>query len=160
MRHLAWLNATPDGLKESRLEMCRRLGREPDLPKVTGNEILIEYLLRIGQGLQTGMGLVNLPYSEIDSWCRLVKIPLTGWQIETIYLMSRAYVGQLLESKNRDCEPPYMAGIAKRKKPVEDISEGILKAFESLAGSKNKRASRRPHTGSNPPRRGKAPTLS
>jgi hypothetical protein len=139
--------------------MCRRLGREPDLPKVSGQNILIEYLLRIGQGLQTGMGLVNLPYSEIDAWCRRVRINLTGWQSETLYLMSRAYVGQLLESKNRDCEPPYMAGIARRKKPVEDIGDGILKAFESLAGSKNKKSTRRPHTGKNPPRRGKAPTL-
>ena len=104
MRHLAWLNATPEGLKESRLDMCRRLGHEPDLPKVSGQNILIEYLLRIGQGLQTGMGLVNLPYSEIDAWCRRVRINLTGWQSETLYLMSRAYIGQLHEAKSRDCE--------------------------------------------------------
>lgn len=105
------------------------------------------------------MGLVNLPYSEIDAWCKRVKIALTGWQSETLYLMSRAYVGQLLEGKNRDCEPPYSTTAMKRKKPAEDIGDGILKAFESLAGSKNKKSTRRPHTGKNPPRRGKAETL-
>lgn len=139
--------------------MCRRLGREPELPAVNSQKILIEYLLRIGQGLQTGMGLVNLPYSEIDAWCKRVKIELTGWQSETLYMMSRAYVGQLLEAKNRDCEPPYSSISRKKKSHSENLGDGILKAFESLASEKSKRSKRRPHTGSNPPRRGKAPTL-
>lgn len=106
------------------------------------------------------MGLVNLPYSEIDAWCRRVRINLTGWQSETLYLMSRAYIGQLHEAKSRDCEPPYSPKALNRKKPAVDIGDGILKAFESLAGDKSKKTKRRPHTGSNPPRRGKATTLS
>lgn len=159
VRHLAWLNATPDGLKESRIAFFRKqLDRDPDLPPTAGCEYLLEYLFRIGTGKQTGMGLVNLDWTDIDAWCRRSKINLTGWESETIFQMSGSYVSSFLSGKEKSAQPPYGAPSKREEKTKEDISSGILKAFEAAAanGKQKRKSTRRPPDGKPvPPRRGK-----
>lgn len=141
VKHLAWLNATPEGLKESRMETFKRhIKRDPDLPPTNGCEYLLEYLFSIGVGRSSGMGFVAIDWQEIDAWCRRKKIQLTGWESETIFMLSSAYVFQSSQSRDKNSAPPYSVRSSSSDTEGEkkDLTKGILKVFESLS-SKNKK---------------------
>lgn len=135
---MAWLNATPEGLKESRLDFFRRnLKRDPDFPDTNGCEYLLEYFFSIGVGRSSGMGFMAIEWQEIDAWCRRKKLNLTGWESETIFMLSSAYVSQSAISKQKASLPPY-SSTAEAEDKKENVSKGILKAFESLSSKSKK----------------------
>lgn len=103
-KHLAWLNATPEGSKKTRYAQCIE---KPEMPDLEGCEHLIDYLFRLRPGTSNGMGYSSKTWPEIESWARLVKIPLTGWEAETLAQMSEAYCGQLAISSKKDCPAPW-----------------------------------------------------
>lgn len=133
--------------------------RDPDLPETEGFEHLIEYLFRVGPVVQGGFGAVNLSFTEIDAWARRVKIPLTGWESETLHMMSKSYTYQHSISSKRDCPQPWISKAAvKTEKQQDDLGDEILKKFESLAASKNKKPTRKPRA-TPAPKRGPKPTI-
>jgi hypothetical protein len=142
VKHLAWLNATPEGLKESRMETFKRhIKKDPDLPPTNGCEYLLEYFFSIGVGRNSGMSFVAIDWLEIDAWCRCKKIHLTGWEAETIFMMSGAYVSQSQISRQKNSQPPYSSQSVKDDDKQEVKAAGILKVFESLSakGKKQKK---------------------
>lgn len=104
------------------------------MPETEGCEHLIEYLFRLRPGIANGMGYIGQSWQEIESWSRLVKIPLTGWEAETLAKMSDAYCGQYAISSKKDCVAPW-SKMAERNIEVnrDKVAEGTLKAFERAA---------------------------
>ena len=60
---------------------------------------LIEYLEEVGYGLYSEMGLVPLPFTEIQAYSDVTKLNLSSFDILTIKRLSTAYVSQ---TKQRD----------------------------------------------------------
>lgn len=106
------------------------LGRQPDFPEITGCHYLIDYLLRLGTVKHTGMGAVNIDYQEIYYWARCVGIELTGWECETLFVLSKAYASQLAMSREKTCPPPWTSDILLSKRTPDKLNAGILEAFE------------------------------
>ncbi len=117
------------------------------MPETHGFEHLIEYLFRVGPGASNGMGYVGVSYPDIDAWSRLTRIPLTGWESETLKMMSDTYCGQKSISTKKDSVAPWSkldenSLQSKRGK----VAEGTAKALQHLASKPAKRA--RPKSGS------------
>lgn len=114
------------------------------MPETEGCEHLIDYLFRFGPGVANGMGYINASFAEIQAWAQLVKIPLTGWEAETLHKMSQAYCGQLSISSKKDCIAPWSSTteetIVGRR---EIIATGIAEAFRSAGSVKQVTAKKR-----------------
>lgn len=143
---MAYLNGVPDGSKSSRSEVYRLVTKKfPDMPDTNGGEYLIEYMLTIGPGLNGGMGLVPLDFTEILSWSRLSGIELSGWESLAIRNLSRVYVSQLSISNKADCLAPWVRGVKDIEahnmlKSMKSITEES-KCVKTLSNRKNKRGS-------------------
>jgi hypothetical protein len=113
------------------------------MPETEGCEHLIDYLNSISPGMSLGMGYVNLTWTEIDSWARRMKIPITGWESETLHRMSQAYCGQMSISSKKDCPAPW-SKMAGRSIEInrDKVAEGTLKAFERAASKPAKKRAR------------------
>ena len=108
------------------------------MPELEGCEYLLDYLFRIRPGVANGMAYTSLPWQEIESWARLVKIPLSGWEAETLAKMSDAYCGQLAASSKKDCPPPWAIITEKSiENNREKVANGLL---ELLRGNSKKPA--------------------
>lgn len=119
------------------------MGTDPDLPETEGFEHLIEYLFRIGAVMQGGFGAVNLPFTEINAWANLMRIPLSGWESETLHMMSKSYAYQHSISNKRDCQQPWTSKAAmKTEVQKEKLGDEILKKFESLASKPKSKTTR------------------
>ncbi len=143
---MAWINSTPEKATKSRYaQFVDGLGVEPDMPKISFGDYLVDYLLRIGAGIANGMGYVGITYTEIQAWAQLSKIPLTGWESETLHKMSQAYCGQLSISSKRDCLAPWSKLSERNIEANRDkIAKGTLEAFERAASKpKSKPAKKR-----------------
>lgn len=112
------------------------------MPELEGAEHLLDYLFRMRPGMANGMAYTSQTWQEIFAWSRLVKIPLSGWEAETLAQMSEAYCGQLAASSKKDCPPPW-AKITEEtiESRREAVASGILQAFRSA--SKQKPAKKR-----------------
>jgi hypothetical protein len=104
------------------------------MPETEGCEYLIDYLFRFGPGIASGMGYVNATFTEIQAWSKLVKIPLTGWEAETLHRMSQAYCGQFSISSKKETPAPW-SSIARESTESnrEKVAKGTLDAFERAA---------------------------
>ena len=60
---------------------------------------LIKYLEEVGYGAYSEMGLVPLPYTEIQAYSNATKLNLSSFDVLTIKKLSTAYVSQ---TKQRD----------------------------------------------------------
>lgn len=113
------------------------------MPETEGFDHLIDYLFRFGPGVANGMGYINASFSEIQAWAQLVKIPLTGWEAETLHKMSQAYCGQLSISSKKDCVAPWSKMAERNIEGNRDkVAEGTLKAFERAASKPAKKRAR------------------
>ena len=114
------------------------------MPETEGCEHLIDYLSSISPGMSLGMGYVNLTWAEIDSWARRMKIPLTGWESETLHRMSQTYCGQMSISSKKDCPAPWTATTEESIVNNRDkIATGILEAFRNAGSTKQQPAKKR-----------------
>lgn len=113
------------------------------MPELEGCDYLVDYLFRIRPGVANGMTYTSLPWQEIESWARLVKITLNGWEAETLAKMSDAYCGQLAASSKKDCPPPWQESIEITEESIvgnrDKVAAGIMAAFRG-SGSKKKPA--------------------
>jgi hypothetical protein len=125
---LAWLNATPEGSKRPRLASFRELDEDSSflkLPDTEGAEYIISLLYEAGLFSTNGMGIVPLPWSEIESWLRCTHANLTVWELLTIRELSEAYVGEYTQASAKDRPAPYM-------KIDDDIIENRTKVAAKL----------------------------
>ncbi len=145
-RQLAWLGATPEKHKVSRLEAIRNPTRiiEPvevdsDLPedkiKVIPKAPLEAHLPEIdpafsylrelfysaGQAKSTGMGLVALDWTELRNWRKELKIKLCVWERELIHKMSTEYCREYSLATDPHREAPYAPIIEEEQEFVAKI---------------------------------------
>jgi hypothetical protein len=53
---------------------------------------LWEWFLDLNSTRQSGMGMNAISYSEIKSWCELVGVSLSPYEIRVIKLLDRVYL--------------------------------------------------------------------
>lgn len=112
MRHLAWLHATPEGAKKSRLATFREESEDhqhlrlPDLDEY-GAAYIVGLLQEAGLMSSSGMGPLALSWTEIDSWLRCTGLDLSTWEKLTLKSLSEEYVTELVAAKERNRLAPY-----------------------------------------------------
>ncbi len=74
-----------------------------------------------GQGLATGMGLIPLTWTEINSWINVNKLELTLWEIETIKKMSEAYCAEYSRATEPNRPQPYTAPVQADEEIDEEV---------------------------------------
>ena len=109
-RHLAWLNATPEGSKKSRREEYTEGGEGSPfllLPNVEEAEYLVRYWHEAGTVSQGGMGIAPLSWQEIRAWRLENELSLATYEINLIRQMSVEYVGEYHSASAKDRPAPY-----------------------------------------------------
>lgn len=133
MRHLAWLNATPEGSKKSRLKAFREQDEESNflkLPPMEGADHLVGYLMESGIAMSNGMGLTPLTWQELESWLRVTGLPLSTWEKLMLREMSEAYVNEFSQASAKDRPAPYVYTVDEIDR--EAVSDKLKSLFRSL----------------------------
>lgn len=94
----------PEGAKESRAKAF-----SPDDPRLTLPEhehggYLIDLLAELGFARQ---GPEPIDYQEVKAFCELTDTVLTPWEVESLRVLSDAYVVQLHRSRDSNAAAPY-----------------------------------------------------
>tara|TARA_Y100000296_G_scaffold84935_2_gene119608 strand:- start:526 stop:825 length:300 start_codon:yes stop_codon:yes gene_type:complete len=89
----------------------------------------------VGPCRSTGMGLAPVSFGEIEAWSRLTGARLTGWQVDALSMMSRAYVAQRNKGEGKPPTPPPWSGTSATRKAASDQLEQIL---DSMAGKQGR----------------------
>jgi hypothetical protein len=133
VRHLAWLNATPDGSKKSRLKSFKEQDEDHNLlnlPEIVGASHLLSYLMEVGVAMSSGMGLMPLSWQEIDSWLRVTELPLTTWEKIVLRELSETYVNEYSQASEKDRPAPYVHRVDEIDRAA--VSDKLKSVFRSL----------------------------
>lgn len=110
LKHLAWLDATPEPKKDQKPQQRReQLAGNPllKLPEIEYPHLL-EWLFDFGPYALGPNGIIPVSYQEIDAWSRITKIDLVEDEPEILRRLSVDYCGMFNRAKDRDCPPPYV----------------------------------------------------
>jgi len=129
VRHSAWLDTVPD--KQSK---ARRETRSTQMPPLDGGEHLVGLLFEIGPVTPGAMGAMA-PISDQDlrAWQLNQGVKLTPWECRTLRELSRAYCGQLAESRDVHCPPPWIPPVVASP----DTRPAVASGFEKWAAMLN-----------------------
>lgn len=148
-RQLAWLGATPDKAKQSRLEMINagislaqqptdsnlledqpvviRVPSEVSLPEVSPVvSHLKELFFHYGQCMQSGQGLLPITWQELEAFIRLNQYDMMLWEIRILKRMSDAYCSEYSRAGDPNRPAPYMPD--KEEDEEQTVSDLIGKA--------------------------------
>lgn len=135
VRHLAWLHATPEGSKETRLTSFKKVDAShhllelPDIETDHAAGYMISLLHESGLMSSSGMGPIPLSWLEIESWLRCTERELPLWERKTIKLLSEEYTSELVQAKDKGRPPPYTKAVIVEeldRKAVADKISSIL----------------------------------
>lgn len=141
VRHVAWLNTTPERAKHdkseaprlTRLETMRREFKDddyhPEMPPLDGAAFLLSYLFELGPTQAAGMGAAPISHQEIAAWQELTGIVLQPWQARFLRRLSGEYVAESHKAEKRECPAPWRAADAK---PVVTDTQAALRALAAL----------------------------
>lgn len=139
MRHLAWLHATPEGAKKSRLASFKEADAEHpslELPDIEGDHnatYVVGLLHEAGLMSTNGMGPVPLSWLEIEAWMRMTCRDLPLWERLTIRELSEEYVSGLVTAKDKNCPAPFAPA-------REDVDrEAVQNKIMSILGKRVKK---------------------
>ena len=142
VRHRAWLSAVPDHKnngkqnERTRYEILKDKQSELiTLPEIEYGEWIIEYLMEIGPAGSNGMGLCPICYTEINAWINTTKTEVSPWDVNMIRHLSRVYVSQYNDSKDKNAPAPYHY----TEKSEEEIRTDVVKGFKQLVKMKRKK---------------------
>jgi hypothetical protein len=142
---LAWLNATPEApagsrqngkrqpRETSRLRRLTDAGAEPPLPPIQHAHRLLSLFIELGMAGASGMGAAPLSWSEIAQWQSLTAQPLQPWEARALRMASVEYVGQLHQSTDPACPPPWSA------MPTEDDRQRVASGLRQMLSANAKR---------------------
>lgn len=139
MRHLAWLNASPEGSKKSRLEAFKARGDDSsflEFPKIEGAEYMVALFQEAGVMQSNGMGVIPLTWQEIESWLRTTELDLSVWEKLTIREMSEAYVAEFTKASAKDAPAPFVPIVEPEQIDRAAVSNKIA---DVLRGFKRKK---------------------
>lgn len=135
MRHLAWLHATPEGSKKSRLKSYKDLDENSSflkLPNIEGAEYLVALLSEVGFVQHTGMGAVAVPWTEIESWLNCTQLDLSVWEKLTLKEMSEAYATELALATDKTRPAPYVPEVEDIEAQRTRVADKLRNAFQSF----------------------------
>lgn len=136
MRHLAWLNATPDGSKKSRRKAFKEQDEEApilELPEIEdAGRHLMSYLFEAGVATSNGMGIVPLSWQEIDAWIEVTGLPLSTWEKLTLKEMSEAYVNEFTQASEKDRPAPYIRPVEEEQIDRKAVADKLRNVFSGL----------------------------
>lgn len=112
--------------------MCRG-SEEPDLdmPELKGYDYLIDWLYDLGFSMQSPMGEMPLPISEIYSWGE--KIDITHFEAKTLRDLSLCYLNMKNQAVKTNCPKPW---ISERERSAKLIDKKILSFFKQYEESR------------------------
>jgi hypothetical protein len=115
VRSLAWLNAVPDGPKETlakdrdtrtRRERMESEGEEVTVPDCSA-PFLVARLFEIGPVVAGGMGPAPIGWRDVEAWQNCSGVRMPPWQCRTMVELSREYLSFAIEARKRDCAAPW-----------------------------------------------------
>ena len=95
---MAWLDATPDGAKESR----RKSYNDAPITKLQPDEFcswLVMHVIECGLSVSNGFGLASISWSEIIAW-QEATCNRGLWIASTVKLLSVAYTSEIINAKD------------------------------------------------------------
>jgi len=72
------------------------------MPDVLYGRFLLNYMSRLGWVMKGEA----IPYTEFESWARMTKVSLSGWEFETLRILSVSYANELMRARRPDCPSP------------------------------------------------------
>lgn len=95
------------------------------MPDVLYGRFLLNYLGRLGW-VSEGK---PIPFSELESWARMAKVNLTGWEFETLHMLSVCYASELIRARRPDCPSPLEEEneSGKKHKPQANHSFRVIR---------------------------------
>lgn len=135
MRHLAWLHATPEGSKKSRLRSFSELDENSSflkLPNIEGAEYLVSLLTELGFVSQSGMSVTSVTWLEMDAWMRRTQLELSLWETLTLKEMSEVYANELVQASAKDRPAPYVYVDPELQSNRDAVAEKLKSIFSSF----------------------------
>ncbi len=99
VRHMAWLEASPDDKSPSRADQIRKDGNELSMPGVSAAHVL-DHLQEIGPAIAGHV----ITHAEIAAWQSNTGIELSAWEARMLRRLSVEY---LVTLNKKDCPPPW-----------------------------------------------------
>jgi len=97
------------------------------MPDAGALSYLIEYLAEIGEGQQTGEGIIATGWRDLKAWMELTAIRLTPFEALTLRRLSIAYVDQYYRSEGVDIGPPVADD-----SHIETVDRKLMQMFKTL----------------------------
>lgn len=136
---MAWLHATPEGSKKSRLKSFKDLDENSSflkLPDIEGAEYLVALLSEVGFVSNTGMGITHLSWTEINSWITCTQLELSIFEKLLLREMSEVYANELNAATAKDRPAPYIApsqedvDLEAQRKAVANKLRSVFNSFK------------------------------
>ena len=134
---MAWLQATPEKEKKSRMESFKSINENHPLltlPPLESHSYIIEWLFDVGPGMSFGMGLCPLTYQEINAWA--LGIDINPWERKILKNLSSEYVSWSNQATKEDCPIPYAETEAPTEEKAAAITNGLADGFRSIMSAK------------------------
>lgn len=142
VRHLAWLNAVPEGSKKRRREELKEDSIYLNLPEI-GDDFLSERLaslfLDLGFYSQSGLGPTTFTWSDLKAFQDVTQIEISPIEIFALRELSQEYLNQLELSKKKTCIVPGAVELPteeKRRLIAEAMKRGRVEHNEDNARRK------------------------
>ena len=134
-KHLAWLNATPEGSKKSRRESYSEGGDGSPfliLPELDSAEYLVQYWHEAGTVGQGAAGPIALSWQEIRAWRQENQYTLSLFEIAAIRRLSDEYVGEYYSASDKSRPAPYQGVTLEDidRTAINNKVKGIMSMFK------------------------------
>jgi len=81
-----------------------------ELPSIDGLEMIMRHLERMGMANVGFDGLVGIPWTEVEAYCRLHFTFVPYWLPSLLHTLSTTYAMQSRKSTDPGCIAPYLLG--------------------------------------------------
>jgi len=122
---LGWLSSTPNPKYEKSDKSTRQdiVGRV-ELPDVSGSEYLVQIFEELGRYAPGANGPEAIPFSEIESYDRLMGTNLSPSEVRMVRSMSTSFVSTYFAGENPNTPAPYTSG-----ETANTLDDRILAGF-------------------------------
>lgn len=135
---MAWLHATPEGSKKSRLKSFKDLDENSSflkLPDIEGAEYMVSLLSEVGFVMGTGMGVVPITWTELTNWLNATGLNLSVWEKLTLKEMSEVYASELSQATAKDHPAPYVYAAEAAPEDVEVQRQQVASKLKNVFAS-------------------------
>lgn len=111
----------------------------PELTAV--GEYLVALFVSTGMSKETSMGLEELSWPDLVAWREANNYcgVLGGWQMETLFNMSRAFTRQYHVSSKPDAKPPFVKHVEMTEQTRKVVSDSVDAFFKGMLQARGKK---------------------